>query len=199
MTKNRLEAFSDGVLAIVLTIMVLELKVPQPGDAAAFHHLGVQFLSYVISFVYVAIYWNNHHHMLHTVQKVNGKILWMNTLLLFSLSLFPFSTAWVGESNMASLPVFLYGAALLAAALAYYALSLSLIALHGPQSVLAKAVGTDFKGRISLLIYVVGMAFAYWLPWVAYAFYMLGALLWLVPDRRIERALAANEGNRKRR
>jgi uncharacterized membrane protein len=199
MTKARLEAFSDGVIAIIITIMVLELKPPTAGDPESYRHLAVQLLSYVLSFTYVAIYWVNHHHMLHAVQKVNGAVLWLNMLLLFFLSLFPFCTAWIGESHFATLPVVAYGAVLLAASLAYYFLAHCLAGLHGPDSVLAQALGSDVKGKLSTGLYVVGMLLAPFSRWAAYGVYVSVALIWLVPDRRIESRLNAAEGGAKRR
>ena len=189
MGRNRLEAFSDGVIAIIITIMVLELKVPHGDTLAAVGPLLPVFFSYVLSFVYVAIYWNNHHHMLHTCRAVTGPILWANLHLLFWLSLFPFATAWVGESHFAATPSAVYGGVLLMAAIAYYVLQLLIIRAQGPDSVLAKAVGSDWKGKASPIAYVLGIAVSFWLPTVAQALYVLVALVWLVPDRRIESAL----------
>jgi uncharacterized membrane protein len=198
MTKNRLEAFSDGVFAIILTIMVLELKVPNPADPQAYQHLGIQHLSYVLSFTYVAIYWVNHHHLLHTAKKVTGAVLWLNTLLLFFLSLFPFCTAWVGETHVASLPVLFYGVVLCAAGTAYYFLVHCLIDLHGHESLLARAVGKDFKGVISLVIYLAGVALATWWPYLSWSLYAFTALIWIIPDPRIERLLREEEGRAAR-
>jgi uncharacterized membrane protein len=189
MHKNRLEAFSDGVLAIIITIMVLELKVPRGADFAALSPLMPVFLSYVLSFVYVGIYWNNHHHLLHTLTRVTGKVLWANLNLLFWLSLFPFATGWMGENRFAAVPSALYGFVLLMAAIAYYVLQRCIVAMEGPQSVLARALGADWKGKLSPMIYVVAMVAALRFPWVAQGLYVLVALLWLVPDRRIERTL----------
>jgi uncharacterized membrane protein len=190
MSPTRLEAFSDGVLAIIITIMVLELKVPQ-GDAAlgALRPLVPVFLSYVLSFVYIGIYWNNHHHMLRVVRRVNGAVLWANLHLLFWLSLFPFVTAWVGENHFAAMPTALYGAVLLLAAVAYYILQGTIIRSEGPQSLLAAAIGTDVKGRISPLIYLLAIPVAFIRPWMSQAAYVFVALMWIVPDRRIERVL----------
>lgn len=190
MEKNRLEAFSDGVLAIVITIMVLELKVPHGEDLAALGKLWPVFISYVLSFVYVGIYWNNHHHMLHTARRVNGAILWANLHLLFWLSLLPFTTGWMGENHFARWPTTLYGANLLACAVAFFVLQGMLIRRHGADSTLARAVGRDLKGKGSLLLYVVGLI-AIWLiaPWAGLACFTAVAALWLVPDRRLERAL----------
>ena len=193
MNKNRLEAFSDGVFAIILTIMVLELKVPQAGDPLAYTHLANQLGSYALSYAYVAIYWVNHHHTFHAVQRVNGKLLWYNNLLLFFLSLFPFCTAWVGSSHFAGLPVLVYGVALLAAALAYTFLVHGLIGLHGPGSLLAQAVGDDRKGKLSTALYLLGIATALYWPYFAYACYVVTALIWIAPDPRIEKRLLENE------
>jgi uncharacterized membrane protein len=191
MNKNRLEAFSDGVLAIVLTIMVLELKVPHGESMAALSQLWPVFLSYVLSFVYVGIYWNNHHHLLHTIRSVNGAVLWSNLHLLFWLSLLPFTTGWMGENHFGQWPTTLYGINLLLCALAYYILQTVLVRHHGADSLLAKALGSDLKGKSSPLFYVVGIvlaAFGY--PWIGMGFFVAMALLWLVPDKRMEKALA---------
>jgi len=191
MGKTRLEAFSDGVIAIIITIMVLELKVPHGSDWEALLPLLPVFLSYVLSFVYLGIYWNNHHHMLHTVQRVNGAILWANLHLLFWLSLVPFVTGWMGENHYAALPTALYGVVLLMAAIAYWILQGRIIkACGGRESLLAKAVGIDRKGKISPLIYAVAIPAAFWNQWAADALYVLVAIIWLVPDRRIERILS---------
>lgn len=192
MGKGRLEAFSDGVLAIIITIMVLELKVPHGDDLSALAPLIPVFISYVLSFVYLGIYWNNHHHMLHAVSRVNGPILWANLHLLFWLSLVPFVTGWMGENNFAARPVALYGVVLIMSAIAYFILSRALISHHGRDSTLAKAVGKDFKGRISVLIYAVAIASSFVNRWIAFGLYILVALMWLIPDRRIERTLAAS-------
>lgn len=189
MGKGRLEAFSDGVIAIVITIMVLEIKVPHGTDFAALRPLLPVFLSYVLSFVNVGIYWNNHHHMMQAVRQVNGRILWANLHLLFWLSLFPFATAWMGENHFAALPVAFYGVVLLLAAIAYYVLSNVLIAHHGKDSPLAIAVGRDTKGRLSMVIYLVAIPLAFARPWLAGILYALVALIWLIPDRRIEKTL----------
>jgi len=185
--KNRLEAFSDGVLAIIITIMVLEMKVPHDPTPAALVSLLPVFLSYVLSFVYVGIYWNNHHHMLHACTRVTGPILWANLHLLFWLSLFPFATGWMGENHFASLPSALYGVVLLAAAIAYYVLQQTIIAAQGPHSALRQAVGRDWKGKASPLLYAVGIGLALVSSWLAQAIFVLVALIWLVPDQRIER------------
>jgi uncharacterized membrane protein len=191
-TKNRLEAFSDGVLAIIITIMVLEMKVPL--GRAEFTDLKPVlpvFLSYVLSFVYVGIYWNNHHHMLHATHKVTGGILWANLHLLFWLSLIPFVTGWMGENHFAPAPSALYGVVLLLSAIAYLILQSVIVREHGNESVLARAVGKDLKGKLSPMIYVAAIGFSFISPWIAQALYVLVALIWLVPDRRIERAMAA--------
>jgi uncharacterized membrane protein len=193
MGKNRMEAFSDGVLAIIITIMVLEMKVPHGDDFAALRPLLPVFLTYVLSFIYLGIYWNNHHHMLHVTQHVSGAILWANLHLLFWLSLFPFVTGWMGENHFTVLPTALYGVVLLMAAVAYWILQQTIIASHGGESLLAKAVGRDLKGKLSPVLYVVAIFAAFIAPWVAGALYVLVAVLWLVPDRRIERALAARK------
>jgi uncharacterized membrane protein len=190
MHKGRMEAFSDGVVAIIITIMVLELKVPHGADLAALAPLAPVFLSYVLSFVYVAIYWNNHHHLLQAAKHVNGPILWANVHLLFWLSLFPFATAWMGENHFAALPVALYGVVLIAAAIAYFVLVQMLLRHHEPGSALHQAIGDDFKGRISVVIYAAGIALAFWQPWAGFLLYSGVALMWLVPDTRIEKALA---------
>ena len=189
MNSGRLEAFSDGVIAIIITIMVLELKVPHGATADALLPLIPAFLSYVLSFIYVGIYWNNHHHLLHTCERVNGAILWANLHLLFWLSLFPITTAWIGENHLAAQPSALYGAVLLMAAVAYWMLQAAIIGSQGPDSLLKKAVGSDWKGKLSPVLYLIGVAAACRSPRLAQGVYVLVALLWLVPDRRIERAL----------
>ena len=194
MGKNRLEAFSDGVLAIIITIMVLEMKVPHGEDLVALRPLLPVFLSYVLSFVYVGIYWNNHHHMLHATTRVSGGVLWANMHLLFWLSLFPFVTGWMGENHFAAMPTALYGMVLLMAAIAYWLLQRCIIAGEGASSVLARAVGRDLKGKLSPLVYVLSIGLAFWNQWLAQAGYVLVALLWLVPDRRIEKTLAQHQG-----
>ena len=190
MGKNRLEAFSDGVLAIIITIMVLELKVPHGGDVAVLKPLLPMLLAYALSFLYLGIYWTNHHHMLHTVNKVTGSILWANLHLLFWLSLLPVTTSWISENQLASGPAALYGAVLLMAAFAYWTLQQLIIASQGPQSLLKKAVKDDWKGKLSLVLYAIGVALAFVVPWLAISIYVLVALIWLVPDRRIERVFA---------
>ena len=190
MGKTRLEAFSDGVLAIIITIMVLELRVPHDASWAGLQPLWGVFLSYVMSFIYVGIYWNNHHHMLHTVQRVTGGILWANLHLLFWLSLVPFVTGWMGENHFAGAPTALYGAVLLMNAVAYWILQHVICASQGPESLLKKAVQGDWKGNLSPAIYVVAILVATTAPWLAGALYAAVAAIWLVPDRRIERILA---------
>jgi uncharacterized membrane protein len=189
MTKNRLEAFSDGVLAIIITIMVLELKVPHGNGFAALKPLLPAFLTYVLSFLYLGIYWNNHHHLLHSTRQVSGGILWANLHLLFWLSLFPFATGWMGENHFTSMPTAAYGVVLLMAALAYLVLQHAIIAQQGAQSLLATALGSDWKGKLSAALYLVAIPLAFVGPWISAAFYLFVALLWLIPDRRIERAL----------
>lgn len=190
MGKSRLEAFSDGVLAIIITIMVLELHVPKGGSWTALQGLIPIFLNYVLSFIYVGIYWNNHHHLFQTVHRVSGGILWANLHLLFWLSLLPFVTGWMGENHTASLPVALYGGVLLLAALAYTILEWSIIRIHGRASLLARALGRDFKEAISIALYGSGIVVAFFLPWAAQIFYGAVALIWLIPDRRIEHEVA---------
>jgi uncharacterized membrane protein len=193
MNKTRLEAFSDGVIAIIITIMVLELKVPHGTDFATLKPLVPVFLSYVLSFIYLAIYWNNHHHMLHTVHKVTGRMLWANLHLLFWLSLIPFATGWMGENHFAETTAALYGFVLLMAAIAYYWLEQTIIASQGSDSVLRQAVGRDWKGIVSPILYVAAILIAFTSHWVSKAIYVLVALMWLVPDQRIEKALARRE------
>jgi uncharacterized membrane protein len=190
---GRLEAFSDGVIAIIITIMVLELKIPHGATFGALMPLVPVFLSYVLSFAYVGIYWNNHHHMLHASEKVTGPILWANLHLLFWLSLFPITTAWVGENHTAAAPSALYGMVLLMAATAYWILQQSIILSQGPQSLLKKAVGGDWKGKASPALYVAGIAASFWFPWLAQIVYLLVALLWLIPDKRIENTLVQHK------
>ena len=192
MSKNRLEAFSDGVIAIIITIMVLEMKVPHGDSLGTLTPLVPVFMSYVLSFIYIGIYWNNHHHMLHASTRVTGRMLWANLHLLFWLSLFPFVTGWMGENHFAAVPSALYGGVLLAAAIAYLILQQTIIAAQGPQSPLKAAIGSDWKGKVSPVLYLLGIISAFYWLWVAQALYVVGALLWLVPDRRIERSLRAN-------
>ena len=190
MDKNRLEAFSDGVLAIIITIMVLELKVPHGSNWAAIEPLLPVFLSYVLSFLYLGIYWNNHHHLIKAARRVNGGILWANLHLLFWLSLFPFVTGWMGENHFAPLPSAMYGAVLLLAAIAYYILQTLIVAeAGGAESSLAVAIGKDWKGKLSPLLYLLGVATSFFAPKLAGGIYILVALMWLVPDRRLEKAL----------
>lgn len=193
MNKNRLEAFSDGVLAIIITIMVLEMEVPHGETLDVLMPLLPVFLCYVLSFVYVGIYWNNHHHMLHTLHQVSGAILWANLHLLFWLSLFPFATGWMGENHFAPLPTALYGAVLLMAAVAYLILQRFIIAAEGDQSALRQAVGRDWKGKASLFAYVAAIGASLLWPWLSQTLYVLVALLWMIPDRRIERVLQHRE------
>jgi uncharacterized membrane protein len=192
MGKSRFEAFSDGVIAILITIMVLELKVPHGESIETLRPLIPVFLSYVLSFVYLGIYWNNHHHMLHTCHKVTGPMLWANLHLLFWLSLVPFITGWMGENHFAAVPSALYGFVLLMSAIAYYILQQLIIASQGPDSLLKKAVGEDWKGKVSPLLYVAAIPLAFWSKWISLGIYVLVALVWLVPDQRIEKALSAS-------
>jgi uncharacterized membrane protein len=189
MEKNRLEAFSDGVLAIIITIMVLDMKVPHGDNVAALAPVLPIFLSYVLSFIYVGIYWNNHHHLLSTTKRVSGGILWANLHLLFWLSLFPFATGWVGENHLASTPTAAYGLVLLMAAVAYWILQRALIAQQGRESLLATAIGRDRKGKISPVLYLAAIPLAFLNPWIASGIYVLVAALWFIPDPRIERVL----------
>jgi uncharacterized membrane protein len=189
MGKDRLTAFSDGVIAIIITIMVLELRVPHGDDLTALKGVAPSFLTYVMSFVYLAIYWNNHHHLLHTVGRVDGLILWANSHLLFWLSIIPAATAWMGQNLSAPGPTAVYGAVLLMPAIAYYILQKTIIRQQGSHSVLAKALGNDFKGKLSPVLYIAGIAVAFVSPWLSIALYALVAVMWLVPDRRIESML----------
>jgi uncharacterized membrane protein len=190
MGKSRLEAFSDGVIAIIITIMVLEMKAPHEASIEGLLALLPVFLSYVLSFVYVGIYWNNHHHMLHACTRISGTVLWANLHLLFWLSLFPFATAWMGENHFAAVPAAVYGAVLLLAAVAYWILQQTIIAAEGPSSVLKTAVGKDWKGKLSPVLYLVAIASTVWTQWIALCIYAVVAAIWLVPDRRIERSVA---------
>jgi uncharacterized membrane protein len=190
MHKGRLEAFSDGVIAIIITIMVLELSAPHGADLAALRPLLPMFLSYVLSFIYVGIYWNNHHHLLQATRQVNGAILWANLHLLFWLSLIPFATGWMGENDFTTWPVALYGLILLFAGAAYFILARTLIAHHGQDSALATAIGGDLKGLVSLVLYTLAIILAFINSWLACAVYVLVAIIWLIPDRRIEKTLA---------
>jgi uncharacterized membrane protein len=191
MSKGRLEAFSDGVIAIIITIMVLELKVPAGHDIAALRPLTPVLISYVLSFTFLGIYWNNHHHLLQAARHVNGPILWANLHLLFWLSLFPFATAWMGESHFATGPVTVYGIVQLLAGFAYFILTRTLIARHGTESILATAVGRDVKGKLSLVIYAVAIALSFVNARVAFALYVAVAVIWIIPDRRIEKTLTS--------
>jgi uncharacterized membrane protein len=193
MGKSRLEAFSDGVIAIIITIMVLELKVPHGESIDTLAPLVPVFLSYVLSFIYVGIYWNNHHHMLHACTKVTGPMLWANLHLLFWLSMFPFATGWMGENHFAATPSALYGVVLLMAAIAYWLLQKLIIASQGQDSLIKKAIGGDWKGKMSPVVYGLAISLAFWSQWISLGLYVLVALVWLVPDRRIERALADKE------
>lgn len=190
MTKGRLEAFSDGVIAIIITIMVLEIKVPHGTDWAALRPLLPVFLSYVMSFIFLGIYWNNHHHLLQAVRQVSGGVLWANLHLLFWLSLIPFVTGWMGENHFAGVPVALYGVVMLMSGTAYFILTRVLLAVHTRDSELAIAIGRDFKGKLSLVIYLTGVALSSFNSWLACALYMLVSIIWLVPDRRIEKTLS---------
>jgi uncharacterized membrane protein len=189
MGKGRLEAFSDGVIAVIITVMVLEMKVPHGDSAASLAPLVPVFLSYVLSFVYVGIYWNNHHHMLHAAKKVTGAVLWANLHLLFWLSMVPFTTGWMGENHFGTLPSVLYGVVLLMSAVAYWILQRSIIAGEGDASVLKAAIGTDRKGKLSPVLYLVAILVSFWHPWLAQCVYVGVALMWLVPDRRIEQVI----------
>jgi uncharacterized membrane protein len=187
MSKGRLEAFSDGVFAVIITIMVLEMKVPRGADLHALQSVWPVFLSYVLSYVYIGIYWNNHHHLLHASERVTGGILWANLILLFCLSVVPFTTAWMGENNYAPLPVAVYGIFLLLAGIAYFILTKRLIAHHGKNSILARSIGNDWKGTASLLVYAIAIPLAFLRPWLACACYVIVAVMWLLPDPRIEK------------
>ena len=190
MRTNRLEAFSDGVLAIIITIMVLELNVPE-GDALhdLWESTGLGLLTYLLSFVYVGIYWNNHHHLFSVVDRVDGAVLWANLHLLLWLSLLPFATGWMGENHFAATPSAVYGVVLLTAAIAYWVLQQQIIAAEGPDSLLKRAIGSDWKGKLSPLLYVLAIVASFWLQWIAQGIYVVAALIWLIPDRRIERVL----------
>jgi uncharacterized membrane protein len=189
-SKGRLEAFSDGVIAIIITIMVLEIKVPHESEHLAdLVRLLPVFLSYILSFIYIGIYWNNHHHMLHAARAVTGGVLWANLHLLFWLSLIPFVTGWMGENHFAAAPTALYGVVLLMAAIAYFVLQRALVRIHGNESVLARAIGSDFKGKVSPFVYALAIGLSFVRPWIAGMLYAAVALMWLIPDRRIERAL----------
>jgi uncharacterized membrane protein len=189
LTKNRLETFSDGVLAIIITIMVLELKVPHGTELSSLTPVIPFFVSYVLSFIYLGIYWNNHHHMLHTVKKISGGILWANMHLLFWLSLIPFTTGWMAENHFAPMPVALYGFVLLMAAIAYFILQSLILKIHGQDSLLARAIGSDIKGKASPILYIIAIIMAFFNELVSGAIYVLVALIWLIPDRRIEKIM----------
>ncbi|HEY5386787.1 MAG TPA: TMEM175 family protein [Thermoleophilia bacterium] len=193
MTKNRLEAFSDGVIAILITIMVLRFTVPHGDQLGALWQLRFVFVSYVLSFVYLAIYWNNHHHMLSVTGRVTGGVLWANMHLLFWLSLVPFATSWMGEHSVDHVPTAVYGVVLLMAAIAYFILQRTIIRSQGEKSLLAEAVGRDLKGKASPILYAIAIAMAFVQPWVAYGIYVLVALMWIIPDRRIEDAVVERE------
>ncbi len=193
MNKTRLEAFSDGVLAIIITIMVLEFKLPLGDDYKALIPLLPKFLSYILSFIYIGIYWNNHHHLLHTVKQINAKIMWANLHLLFWLSLIPFVTAWAGENNFAALPMMLYGIILFCNAIAYYILQTVIVFRLGKDSDLSKAFGSDVKGKGSIVLYIIAIGFANFYPIISGGIYILVALIWLIPDKRIERIFNENE------
>jgi uncharacterized membrane protein len=189
MRKGRLEAFSDGVIAIIITIMVLELKVPHGADLEALRPVLPVFLTYLLSYTFLGIYWNNHHHMLHTAEHINGRILWANLHLLFWLSLIPFATHWMGENHLAPFPTALYGVVMLGSATAYTLLQTQIIARHGPDSHLARAIGSNLKGRLSLGLYALSIPLAFWRGWMSLAIFVGVALMWLIPDRRIESTL----------
>ena len=194
MNKSRLEAFSDGVLAIVITIMVLELHVPDGSDLEALRHLIPVFLSYILTFIFLGIYWSNHHHLMQAVRHVNGRILWANLHLLFWLSLTPAIMGWMGATSFAPWPVAIYGLVLFMSAVAYYILAHALLAEHGKDSAIAIALGSDFKGKISIVFYLIGIASAFWWPYLACTIYALVAAMWLIPDRRIEKTLTQHSG-----
>jgi uncharacterized membrane protein len=193
MNKGRLEAFSDGVITVIITILVLDLKVPPGATLKSLEADLPVFFSYVLSFVYIGIYWNNHHHLLHATQHVSGGILWANLHLLFWLSLTPFATAWMGQNQFAAVPVALYGILLLFAAVAYYILTKTLIAHHGKDSFIASAIGKDRKGAISVAVYLIGIPLSFWRPWVGFGCYVAVAIMWLLPDPRIERNVRGHE------
>jgi uncharacterized membrane protein len=197
MGTNRLEAFSDGVLAIIITVMVLEMKVPHGEDLNSLKPVFPVFLSYILSFVYIGIYWNNHHHMMYTVQHVNGKVLWANIHLLFWLSLIPFASGWMGENNFTTWPVALYGIVLLMAGVAYYILAQSLIQLHGKDSLIGKAIGKDRKGIISVVIYVIAIPLAFLDSAASLIMYAMVAAMWFIPDRRIEKRIVKEDNTGK--
>jgi uncharacterized membrane protein len=189
MGKGRIEAFSDGVIAVIITIMVLELKAPHEPTPEALLELSPVFVSYVLSFINIGIYWNNHHHLFQAVKHINGKILWANLHLLFWLSLIPFMTGWMGENHFATWPVVLFGVNLLLAGAAYTVLTIQILELHGKDSDIAKAIGSDFKGKLSIAIYAAGIALAFFNPWISVALYFAVAMMWFIPDRRIEKVI----------
>ena len=191
MTKGRMEAFSDGVIAIIITIMVLEMKVPHGGSLQDLRPLAPVFLSYVMSFVYVGIYWNNHHHMLHACTTVTGAMLWANLHLLFWLSLFPFTTGWMGENHFTAVPTALYAVVLLMAAIAYYLLQQTIIRAQGEDSILKRAIGNDWKGKLSPVLYILAIVVSFYSSWVAQGILVIAALIWLIPDKRIENYVRA--------
>ncbi|MEZ4902821.1 MAG: TMEM175 family protein [Spirosomataceae bacterium] len=195
MNKGRLEAFSDGVLAIIITIMVLEIKVPHGQELSDLKPLIPIFLSYLLSFIYIGIYWNNHHHMMHTIKQVKGDVLWANLHLLFWLSLVPFATGWIGENHFGAMPMAIYGFILLMAAIAYFILQECIIKSEGKNSILAKAVGKDLKGKASPVLYAIAIASCWINSWIAGSIYIIVALIWLIPDRRIEKAIRKNNSN----
>lgn len=189
MHKGRLEAFSDGVIAIIITIMVLEIKVPHETGIEALYKLAPLFLSYIISFIYVGIYWNNHHHLFQSVKKVDGKVLWANLFLLFWLSLIPFVSGWMGENHFENITVTLYGVVLFGCAVSYYLLTLSLLKTHDQESIIHKAVGNKIKEHVSLILYIIGLGISYWYSYIAITLFFIVALLWLLPDKRIEKQI----------
>lgn len=189
MSKGRVEAFSDGVFAILITIMVLELRPPEGSSFEALKPLMPKFISYVLSFVYIGIYWNNHHHLFHAVNHVNGKILWCNTLLLFCISLVSFATAWMGENHFVAAPVALYGIVLLICGISYWLLVKALLRHHGKDSLLATSIGNDFKGKISIIIYILGVLISFYNSWISMGLYTVVALIWFIPDTRIEKRI----------
>lgn len=193
MGKGRLEAFSDGVIAIIITIMVLELHAPHSPELSALLEIAPSFLAYVLSFIYVAIYWNNHHHMMHAIQRIDGGVLWANNALLFSLSLVPFASAWVGDTNFAAVPLALYGLVMMLPGTTYFVLTRQLIRVNGPDCLLAKATGSNVKEWLSLVLYALGIGLTFAVPLAGFACYVLVAIMWLIPDRRIARALVAKQ------
>jgi uncharacterized membrane protein len=195
MTKNRLEAFSDAVIAIIITIMVLELQVPHGAELSTLQPLLPVFLSYILSFLYLGIYWNNHHHLLHTINNVKGRILWANLHLLFWLSLTPFATGWMGENHFAPIPTAVYGFVLLMSAIAYFILQTTIVKTQGKDSLLAKAIGRDLKGKVSPILYLIAIISVFYHPKIAQGIYLLVALIWLIPDKRIEKIFFDNDSN----